>query len=260
MSGRCPECGTPVALSAQTDALQFSDPRWVSRLARGAMLLFVATECSIYLYAGLLGQMILEWPIPLASWIQLAEWIFIAGGIWLVTEPDPAQPQAHAGQRNFLRTTTIFIAGFRLLLFVGVISRLFNHMRLILGILWMMVNLVLIGVEYYKLGYLAGLARRIPAERLERRARLLRRLNTATWGAITVAIVLFDIAMFTRSQRVFEYLSMLARVSSTLGAIMLILWIVTAFFYLNLRRALAAQAALARQIWSDADAVRPAPA
>src|SRR5947199_9472849 len=42
-SGLCPECATPVVLSAQIDLLRFSDPQWVSQLAWGVTLLFVAT-------------------------------------------------------------------------------------------------------------------------------------------------------------------------------------------------------------------------
>src|SRR3954471_9644603 len=37
--GRCPECNVPVAMSAQSDALRYGDPRWLRRLCIGCEML-----------------------------------------------------------------------------------------------------------------------------------------------------------------------------------------------------------------------------
>lgn len=42
ITGRCPECAAPVAHSARGHYLHFAPPRWVARLAGGALMLIVA--------------------------------------------------------------------------------------------------------------------------------------------------------------------------------------------------------------------------
>src|SRR5262245_32299566 len=48
VSGRCPECGTPVGLSVHGDLLRFSNPRWVRGLQRGVRLIIAALAVAIF--------------------------------------------------------------------------------------------------------------------------------------------------------------------------------------------------------------------
>src|SRR5438876_3717954 len=47
ISGRCPECGTPVGLSVKGDLLRFSDPGWLRALRRGVNFIIGAVVVAI---------------------------------------------------------------------------------------------------------------------------------------------------------------------------------------------------------------------
>lgn len=85
----CPECRTPVARSVRGDLLQFSDPHWVERIARGSSLVAAAIVLQVLVPAVLV--LALDWHAggALAA-ILVAAKALQACGYWMVTSPDPA--------------------------------------------------------------------------------------------------------------------------------------------------------------------------
>lgn len=59
LAGVCPECAAPVARSARGHYLHLASPRWVKRLARGALLLIVAIAAAIALTGVMIVTMII---------------------------------------------------------------------------------------------------------------------------------------------------------------------------------------------------------
>src|SRR5690348_13310365 len=49
--GMCPECGSPVALSARPDLLRFADPAWVATLASGVRFILWGTLVAVVVTA-----------------------------------------------------------------------------------------------------------------------------------------------------------------------------------------------------------------
>lgn len=98
-SGRCPECSEAIGRSIHGDLLQFSDPAWVERVARGVRLLVIAFIVSI-LGGLLLGVLVAAvgigmginspWilAIPLVLYVIVVSAMSIAG-YWMATSPDP---------------------------------------------------------------------------------------------------------------------------------------------------------------------------
>src|SRR5205809_526522 len=115
-AGQCPECGTPVVLSAQSDMLRSSDPRWVSQLAWGATLLFIATLFVIlgaaipYYHFGPLFR-----SMSITSLISVPAAVAMTAAVWLITQPDPARRDSDVNLRIFLRAAAIFLLASRFL-------------------------------------------------------------------------------------------------------------------------------------------------
>ncbi len=102
-SASCPECAAPVERSLPGEPLEFSDPAWLARVARGITWLAVGVAAS------------LTWRIMLWSimWIDaglvrpglwMAVWVPVSlielAGAWMLTAPEPTRP---GGARLTLR-------------------------------------------------------------------------------------------------------------------------------------------------------------
>ncbi len=95
---QCPECDIPIARSIQGDLLQLCEPRWVQRLAAGALWIIFGVLGGIVLslIAGVVGTvLIIAGVISQQTFIVALVGItlLIASaqviGFWMLTEPDP---------------------------------------------------------------------------------------------------------------------------------------------------------------------------
>lgn len=110
VDGKCPECAFPVARSAHGYYLQNAPPRWVKKLADGAMRLIIGAMCSLGLagldYNGFFiygftgvggipgGGAALLILILAASAVCL--WLLV-GGLWRLTASDPLKKYRKEG-------------------------------------------------------------------------------------------------------------------------------------------------------------------
>lgn len=94
----CPECGTPASHSAHAGLLRYSDPRWVSELARGLLMILIALVVAILasianaLIAAAAGDD--KQIIRVVFWIAIIPTMVSFTGYWLLTRPEPD----HAGK------------------------------------------------------------------------------------------------------------------------------------------------------------------
>lgn len=97
---RCPECGTPVGRSARGNLLEFSDPAWVERVARGMTWITVAIGAEI-LWAVIQGMAAANLSTGgvstsqqevLFKLLHQAFELIMLGGFWLFTVQDQADP------------------------------------------------------------------------------------------------------------------------------------------------------------------------
>ncbi|MBN1342061.1 MAG: hypothetical protein JXQ73_05235 [Phycisphaerae bacterium] len=105
-SGRCPECGTPIARSLRGDLLAVSDPNWVARIARGAtyayrgfialVLLIIAAVIGVGAGLALFGPIgpgdtaVVVLLGGVVAW-SLAGFAAMIIGIWWLTTPGPRE-------------------------------------------------------------------------------------------------------------------------------------------------------------------------
>lgn len=102
LEGACPECRVSVAQSVRGDFLQFSDPVWVGRLARGVKWMIIGVFATIIgtvaiVFIGVLGATFAaSGTVAMSTAAQAAtmavavvEAAILVIGYWLVTSPDP---------------------------------------------------------------------------------------------------------------------------------------------------------------------------
>jgi hypothetical protein len=108
-SGKCPECGTPVARSMRTASLAESDARWRSGLGAGLAMLAAGLGGEIMLQViygqGLENARVTKITVAVAL-------VLCSVGIWLVTEPepDPLMPERPWSRRRVVRWSALAIA------------------------------------------------------------------------------------------------------------------------------------------------------
>ncbi len=175
VSQRCPECGTPVGLSAKGDLLRFADPEWLRKLAKGLS----------YVLWGMLVTFVFGMFVGIAALAGLPP--FVAGlivfggsllqcyGVYVFTEPDPSglNEESYFNLRRLIR---IWVA---VSLVGGLLNTVFSLEKLppawavplmIFTVLLQMIGLI---GEWARLRYLQLLAERIPAPQLSARAEWL---------------------------------------------------------------------------------------
>jgi hypothetical protein len=101
--GRCPECGLEIDQSLAARDLSRADPRWVTQLAGGAMLLVITFALAIVRDAVYEAEVLVRQAGPLAEFCRYAalgaEWL----GWWLLTTPRPGPATMIADGRGSLR-------------------------------------------------------------------------------------------------------------------------------------------------------------
>ncbi len=146
--GRCPECGTPAALSLVGDALVLSPPYWLATVRNGVGLLVCAL---------LLDLLAVFWQLRMASAISA---VAVLAGVWFLTTPEP---------RDVLGGST-FNLGFWLRL-AAVLRALAVGTHVLFPTRWLppaIATATSIAVLLGAAVFLRRLAERIPDEALER--------------------------------------------------------------------------------------------
>jgi hypothetical protein len=96
----CPECSTPVSLSARSDLLRFSDPDWIERLAKGMRLIVIGLIASAVLQAAVaaisvalttVGTTVFTALMATAGLLGAGFSVIVVVGVWWLTTPDPAR-------------------------------------------------------------------------------------------------------------------------------------------------------------------------
>ena len=88
----CPECAAAIGRSIYGDLIQFSDPVWVEKLARGANVIVVCLLCSII--GGIIVSMVSE---SAAAYFSAAVGLIILRGYWLITSSEPGKSDEECG-------------------------------------------------------------------------------------------------------------------------------------------------------------------
>jgi hypothetical protein len=252
VTGRCPECGTPVGVSVHGDLLRYSDPEWVMNLANGAAFLFwgILLGIAVSIVGAFIAAFAGPWIAPFFSIVGGAVNLY---GAWLLTEPDPSGvgEDKYGTARRIIRIgLAANLVGY-VIQIIDVTTVLPPEMRVVMTVVAVTVGLVGAVGQFAMLRYLGRLSERIPDERLSKSAR------TLFWGyGVTLfASVLFGgilaIAMAaaggTRPNMAF------VGIFGILGCAAVIAMLVFGIWFLVLLRQLQAsfaqQAHYARQIW-----------
>ena len=119
-TGRCPECGRPVAESLESAELRHSDPAWLRGMATGLTILLRATAVS-------LGGAVLMLFVPsalgldaLGIAVNLVAGAVALYGAWLLTAPEPDAPD-RAGAAPQVARVALIVA------LVGTLITLIGH-------------------------------------------------------------------------------------------------------------------------------------
>ena len=257
MYGRCPECGTPVGLSAQGDLLRYSDPKWLATLANGVNLILIGIVVAIG--GTILAAFVFKGNVWVSGLIGMVSGLIGLAGAWMVTEPDPSGigEDQYGSIRQFVRIALI----------VGLVSQALQIIANIstggvqfIMMLSMVAGIVGVAGEMCRLRYFQKLALRIPDQKLADRANLL------FWGyggSLGMVLILGAIAwMGVRSALAAG--SGPGASMAALGCGILIFFIaflVFAVMYLflliRLKSAFDQQGQFARQTWASAGATPP---
>lgn len=101
-SATCPECGLPIERSIRGDRLEYSDPAWVARVARGTRLavagMTVGFAFAVASYLFVIGAVtppaVARAPeIAAGAWAAIA--ILTSAGVWMLTAQDPGKMEIY---------------------------------------------------------------------------------------------------------------------------------------------------------------------
>ncbi|NLF31382.1 MAG: hypothetical protein GX591_10930 [Planctomycetes bacterium] len=182
----CPECGTPVRDSLEGDFLPTAPPRYVRRLARGAILMLCGTLLTL---AGILlavGALVayanLGIRLPAVPWIAalsaLAGCLSDLCGAWLIGSRDPRHLWRDGvfPLRRVVRGTALLAPALEAWLALGAMAHPVGGRALasapgpLLPILVLLILVWLVG-QFARLAWCRRLAMRIPDEALARQTR-----------------------------------------------------------------------------------------
>ena len=250
-AGRCPECGTPVALSATPDLLRFADPAWASKLGRGVRFILWGTLAAIVsavVASAVFGETLLGNVVATAgTFVHLY-------GAWLLTEPDPSSVgrDETLNVRKLVRVAFAAYLAATLLHMLMAASPLPAALVVALPLLDNAATLAEAVGEWAKFRYLGVLAGRIPDPALARQARRLSWWLAGVLGVFTVGAAIEAIVSFAIPPNAMP--PALAIVGFVAGAAVILVLGMVMLWSLRVQyrfgKVFRAQAALARQAWA----------
>jgi len=238
--GVCPECGSPVGLSTRGNYLQFANPEWVGKVAKGLQIVFwmIIIEIALSFCTG---------PIvpPIASFIAILVTVVDVIGVWLMTEPDPSGigEEKNVSARKIVRVAAVVAAAsvaIEAALDVGQ-GLIPNTVAVLLTVLGVGVALVQVVAFVVRYTYFAIIARRIPDEAMAERSLMIRK-GIIVYMLITVVGVI--VAMLFNSA---AGIGMILILPIAIGA--LIFGIMTIVLIYRLQVAVTQEAEAARRNW-----------
>jgi hypothetical protein len=254
--GRCPECGTPIGRSTHGDLLQYSEPAWVAKLARGINLILwgigitiIGAVAGVALSVATGNQAIIFVVVFAASLIGL--W-----GTWLLTEPDPSRigEDTYGTARKIVRIALVVGVLTQAVVILGESLQLPPVLMVIVGLVMVAGGLFGIVAEFARLYYLSKMAERIPNEQLERRASFLKWAMSITllFTSVPPAVigVLAAAPPMTPAGGGGAVVA-LGCVSGAAGLVNLVFLLVYLRMLYRFRGAFREQAELARAIWAQ---------
>jgi hypothetical protein len=243
----------PVGLSTIGDLLRYSDPNWLLMLARG--LSFILWGIVVSLAIGIIGGLLFQ-SRAAQHWIEIIASLMGLYGAWLLTEPDPSGlgEAQYATARKLVRAALVVAPASNGLQAMGSMPGMPHELGVGLGIIALGAGVFGVIGEFAKFVYLEKLALRVPHDGLARRARLLRWGFAITLGATVLigGIMGLMYAFGTQPRAGSNAFMGIAR--GIAGLAFLVLWVMTIFFYIRMRRALREQVAMAQQVWGQATA------
>lgn len=220
LDGRCPECAADVEWSVHGDLLQFADPAWVAKLAKGSRLLVRGLNGWVAALFILCAVLIVVSALPLGSglWSPTLSVVSVCGvvvallavlystvavcrGFWLHTAPDPSIAEA-GDQLTTRRLARLSI--FALLLVIAMQWVILHGAGALSTVRWLLRGLqlglgafVTVGLLAY-LRYMRDIVARLDHERLLRTVRSLRRdciiLSIMIWASVLLPWLLTFVA------------------------------------------------------------------
>ncbi len=260
MAGKCPECGTPVAMSVHGDLLRYSEPPWVKNLGVGAKLLLIG----IFLAIGLtilgvvLGAMRMFSPAGARAVFRLiALGASVVGwaGSWLLTERDPSGvgEDQYGNVRKFIRITLLFGVASAFVESVFRFTTMAPALSAAFGVVTGVLALIGVAGDWALLQYLAKLALRIPDQSLSLQAETLKVWLCGSYAIYLVFGIIQSIIFATRGAAGFGGGGIMAVTCG--GAIVgLVLFIQVIRFIVMIdrfRTAFKEQAQMAQEIWGN---------
>lgn len=186
--GRCPECGTPVAVSVHGDLLRFSRPDWLLTLRRGVNLIIGGV--ALMILGVVLGAVFAAnrsaATIALVGIISFAAYACGLAGSWLLTTPDPSGigEDKYGTARRIIRVTLIVGLANSVLEQTPRVIDLPSGAFTLLQLISALAGIVSIVGFVAELAYLSKLAMRIPDLKLSGRARFLMFAIGISYGII----------------------------------------------------------------------------
>ncbi|HPF41142.1 MAG TPA: hypothetical protein P5081_15625 [Phycisphaerae bacterium] len=176
-AGRCPECGSPVGLSTRGNFLQFADPDWVARVARGLRIVYVMIIIGVVtgLAVGCLSAVTPVLPVLVSLGLVIGE----VYGVWLMTAPDPSGigEEKNVSARKVVRVSTLVEVGASAIqTAVSALALGFGgNLVLVVQSFRIISRIAQIVAMFARFSYFAIIAERIPDPHLVNRAFMLRK-------------------------------------------------------------------------------------
>jgi hypothetical protein len=254
-TGKCPECGTDVALSVGGHLIRYSDPQWVAGLSKGVRLILWAIVLMIFtMVAGVvMGVARISQAALLIQVFSLVSSVLIYWGSWLLTEPDPSAlgETEYGTARKIVRVTLLIGMVVTLLAFGEQLSALPPGLMTILKCIALIGQLASLIGYVAQLHYLEHLVLRIPDLRMSARARFLKFAVGWTWGSVLVLGTLVGLLLaLGGSAGRSSFIMSLGCGASIVGLFLLFLGLLYLLLLVSLSSSLKIQLAASQQSWT----------
>lgn len=172
--GRCPECGTPVGLSAHGDLLRFADPKWLQTISSGLSLVLWGVLVSMLV--GMLSRLLsAAGSQVLVAGLGLIGSIIYVVGAYRFTEPDPSglSDGKYVNTRKFVRIALALSVIGSVMSMVALLIGLPGAIGIVIGVVGLLLGAIGYVGEWARLRYMRALALRIPEPQLASAAAFL---------------------------------------------------------------------------------------